>query len=867
MILPIPILITLTLPALVIVGWLVVEWRAAQRAHSLKRSRRWNRGFADLLVYAALVRPDIVLNKDGALMAAFEFRGQDPTGLDYVELRRRVAQLNKLFLDRDAGWMFHVDLIRRAAAPLEAPSYVRSGAERTLIEERIAHATDRYVNRFLFAVTYLPQTDANTKRLNYIVEGDSKVEVSFERVFSKFVRGLDDIEDHFGAIGTIRRLGGRTAEDERGTPIEQNELLEALSDVIYGEQQSVTVPPTPIMLSGLLGSQDLIGGMQPRIGAKHIRVLNLAGFPPASYPGILNALQRVKGEFRFSTRIIIEDTHRARVVLDEAFRSWFGKRQSLAQKAFDGTGGTGRVNRDANNMADDAETALESADRGLVRYVYYTGKIVLLSDDVSEIQATVRELVKVFRTKGFPVREETVNAIDAYLGSLWGDGYHDVRKYMLHTVNAGDMLLSTSEWRGREVGDCRLCVSPVEPMFHARTRGRDDFAVDLHYQDIMHTAVLGATGAGKTTLLNTLIGNFARRPGDQIFALDYKYGMFTTGLFLGGEHIDPRGFTGSMRFGVFTYLDESGERAWLVEYLTTIAAVSGVAITPFHRELIDRALELMEATPPAYRSLSTFLQKLNDREGTLRLALTPYTVGGSLEGILDGHGDQMSDSPIQVFELSNILGGSEKERVAVPVVLLLLHWVERRLRENRRTIVPLDEAWAAIRSPIVQPQLDEMLRTYRKLHAGVVLATQNLDDIVDSPIATTMISACVNKILLPTPQASGPFRRFYRESLERNDAEIRAIAGATQRKEYYFTSLDGSAMIDLDLSRAELAVYARSSSEDIAEVRRLLARYPDTWREELLRARGCQEAADRLVELKRISERTALPLRPGLAIA
>lgn len=227
----------------------------------------------------------------------------------------------------------------------------------------------------------------------------------------------------------------------------------------------------------------------------------------------------------------------------------------------------------------------------------------------------------------------------------------------------------------------------------------------------------------------------------------------------------------------------------------------------------------------------------------------------------------MTDSPIQVFELSNILGGSEKERVAVPVVLLLLHWVERRLRENRRTIVPLNEAWAAIRSPIVQPQLDEMLRTYRKLHAGVVLATQNLDDIVNSPIATTMISACVNKILLPTPQASGPFRRFYRESLERNDAEIRAIAGATQRKEYYFTSLDGSAMIDLDLSRTELAIYARNSSEDIAEVRRLLARYPDTWREELLRARGCQEAADRLVELKRISERTALPLRPGLAIA
>jgi type IV secretory pathway VirB4 component len=130
-----------------------------------------------------------------------------------------------------------------------------------------------------------------------------------------------------------------------------------------------------------------------------------------------------------------------------------------------------------------------------------------------------------------------------------------------------------------------------------------------------------------------------------------------------------------------------------------------------------------------------------------------------------------------------------------------------------------------------------------------------------------MISACVNKILLPTPQAKGPFRKFYRDALERNDAEIRAIAEATQKKEYYFTSLDGSSMIDLDLSKAELAIYARASTEDIAEVRRMISRHPDTWREELLRARGCPDAAQRLIELRRLSDRASIPLQPGLAIA
>ena len=74
-------------------------------------------------------------------------------------------------------------------------------------------------------------------------------------------------------------------------------------------------------------------------------------------------------------------------------------------------------------------------------------------------------------------------------------------------------------------------------------------------------------------------------------------------------------------------------------------------------------------------------------------------------------------------------------------------------------------------------------------------------------------------------------------------------------------------MIDLDLSKAELAIYARASTEDIAEVRRMISRHPDTWREELLRARGCPDAAQRLIELRRVSDRASIPLQPGLPIA
>ncbi len=846
MIFPPAIFLALCVPAAILLVWLVIEYRFSHDPYSIRRARKYGRGFSDLLTYAALVQPDIVLNKDGALMAAFEFVGQDAVTLDHAALRRRIAHLNRMFCARDVGWMFHVDVIRRAAEPLAPPSYLRSAEERVLAEERLAHARERFHNRFLMAVTYLPPTDAATKGQSWLIDSDEKIEVSFDAVRATFTRGLEEIEDYLAPIAQVRRLGERRIEDAHGNVTIQNEILEALVDIIYGDQQPVTVPPTPVMLSGLLGVHDFVGGMKPRVGSKHIGVLSLAGFPPASYPGILDNLLRANVPFRFSTRIVIEDTQRARGKIDIAYRGWFGKRTSLAAKAFDESGG-GRINRDADRMAEDAEEALHLLDRGVVRYGYYTGKIVLMSENLSELDAAKRELKKVFSQAGFLLRDETINAIDAYLGSLWGDGYHDLRKYMLHTINASDLLISTAEWSGRKSITCDLCPSTVEPMAVVRTRGRGDFWLDLHNKDVMHTLSIGATGAGKTTLLNFLAGNFARTPDDQFFGLDFGYGMYTPCKFFGGEHIDPRGLNDSMRFSLFSHIETASERAWVADLLATIAELNHVVITPRHREILDQTIDFFARTPPENRSLSTFLPKLaaQDRSGELRMALQPYAVGGALDGILDGVGDEIRESAFTVIELSNIVGGDNKERVLVPVMMVIFHMIERRLRNNRRTFVAIDEAWSHFRSPAALPRLEEALRTFRKLHAGVGLFTQNLDDIVNSPLATTVISACKTQLLLPNDRAASTFASFYK-TLGLGMEEIEAVASAQAKREYYFRSDDGCAMIDLDLSRAELAIYGRGSTDDIAEVRRLIARNPDTWRIDLLRARGCSNVADKL---------------------
>ncbi len=867
MIVPTPVLYALLLPVAVIAAALVFELRWARRDYSLKKSRKLGRGFADLLVYGALVRPGVVLNKDGSFMAGWEFRGEDATTKSLGDMRRRVAFINKMFVHKDAGWMFHVDVVRRPSDALRAREYARSDAERVLDAERVADAQARFHNRYVLVATYLPPTDTATKRTNIFVETGQPVEVSFAKTFAAFERGLADVEDSLGYVTQMRRLGERRFVVEHGREVVQDELLEHLVTCIYGDDHPVTVGERPFMLSGLLGAQDLYGGVNPRIGGKYVRAITITGFPMESFPSMLDKVGQLEVPLRFSTRVIVEDAAKARKKLDQAFANWFGKRTGLANKTMNANATGGRLNRDADRMTDDVEEAAASADRGLVRYVYYTAVIVLMDESETAVDENARAVRKVLQQLGFLSRVEEWNAIDAYLGTHPGNGWHNVRKYMLHSLNVGDLLPTTSEWRGRATNECQMCEPGTPPIAIVKTQSGDDFALDTHYQDVQHVLIAGPTGNGKTVAVNFLNANFARAETDQIIGIDFKYGMHRTCEFLGGEHYEPGGDDDALQFCLYTGVEKPRERAWLVGFHETLLELNGVRVLPDHTARIEKALELMARTPPEARCVTTFLQKLADPGNEMRLAFRTYAGGGPYGKLFDGTHDTTRDSWFQVYELSHVMG--QKEKAVIPVMLLLFHRIEQRIKQNYRTWVPMDEAWLYLDSPAVAPKVREQLKTFRSFHAGVGLITQSMTDALNSSICDTILDACKTRVLLPNPDAFEAHREFYRKA-GMSDQQIANLANnqiAVPKKHYWFQGPDGSGLVDLALTKAELAVYAAGSTDDVVITKRLKTRHPDTWREELMRQYGLDRAADRFAQLRRAGAAQPHELRRGLAIA
>ena len=83
-------------------------------------------GLPDLLPWAALVAPGVVLNKDGSLLAAWTVRGQDTASSTFDEMAWISGKANDALRQLGTGWMLHMNAnreYRRAYPPEESSRF------------------------------------------------------------------------------------------------------------------------------------------------------------------------------------------------------------------------------------------------------------------------------------------------------------------------------------------------------------------------------------------------------------------------------------------------------------------------------------------------------------------------------------------------------------------------------------------------------------------------------------------------------------------------------------------------------------------------------------------------------------------------
>jgi type IV secretion system protein VirB4 len=843
-------LISIIVGTLIIAALLFIGLRG-QSPSMLREFRTRLKGYSDLLVYAALIQDGIVLNKDGSLMCAWSYRGNDLDSASAHELDALSERVNNVLKRRGGGWMTHVDAIRRPAQTYAAKSAFPDRTTALIDDERRLQyeAEDaHYESTFVLTLTFLPQTDREKTFGDFFVEGDATKdpETSAGRAVRMFKAAIGEIEDQLSYSLRFHRLKSRKESDTYGGEVVFDELLEHLNCCVTTEDHPIRLPKVPMYLDAQLGSADFYGGLRPRIGGKHIRAIGITGFPNESYPGILEGLNRLAMPYRWSNRFIFLESQDARKKLESRRKKWFMGRKSmrgyLAEQA--GTGPPSGQNNDALTMADDAQAALDDLAGSVVHFGHYTSVIIVADEDQRVADSRAREVLKLLFNAGFSARIEEVNAVEAFLGTHPGNGYANVRKPLLHTRNLADFLPLTTIWPGEAHNPCPFYPEQSPPLLYAATNGATPFRLNLHVGDVGHTLILGPTGAGKSTLLGMIAASHFRYPNAQIFIFDKGYSAYPLVKASGGEHYDILGEHGSPQFCPLANVDDPHERAWAAEWLETLVALAGVTITPAHRRALFHALTLLGESES--RTMTDLLHGPL-QEPTLRAALDRYTLDGPLGTLLDSKTDSLNDDIFQVFELEHLMmSGQSSARNIVPVLLYLFHRIEQRL-DGRPTLIILDEAWTFIDNSLFAEKIRDWLKTLRKKNAAVVFATQSVSDVMAKPITAAVMESCLTKIFLPNPEARSQTSSAAYSQIGLSTRQIEILAYAIPKKQYYYTSPAGQRLFDLGLGGVAMSFVGASGKDDLNAIRALQQRFGSDWPAEWLWQRGQRNAAARWI--------------------
>ena len=700
-----------------------------------------------------------------------------------------------------------------------------------------------YQSQFTLVVTWLPPALSQKKFTDLMFEDDRPARDAREQTLSiikQFCREVSALESRLSPPFKMRRLKGRAVQQEDGSCLIYDELLEHLNFCATGKNHPVIRPRNPIYLDAVIGGQDLVTGVIPMIGRKFVQIVTLDGFPHESSPGILTVLAELPLEYRWTSRYLFLDRHEAASLLKTYRKKWRQKMRGIFSQIFPNP--NAYVNADAKMMSEDAEEALVEIESGDTAGGYYTSTVVVFDEDRQKVEAAAKQIEKAINNAGFTARVESLNTMDALIGSLPGHGVQNVRRPYVSVFNLAHLIPTSSIWTGEEKAPCPMYPALSPALMQCVTKGHTPFRLNLHVRDVGHTIMFGPTGAGKSTHLAILVAQLRRYHDISIFCFDKGMSIYPLARACSGAHYTIAGDDESLAFCPLQFLETPSDKAWALEWIEIILALNGKEITPGERNEIAGALESLSRSHG--NSLTHFLSTVQVRE--VQEALKQYTVEGSFGHLLDAENDSLALSRFTVFEIEELMGLGEK--YALPVLLYLFRRIERLIgsQQGRPSVIVLDEAWFMLGHQAFREKIKTWLKVMRKANCAVIMATQSLSDAGRSGILDVIAESTATKIFLPNVFARDDgddgFGQLYLR-LGLNKRQIELIAEATPKLEYYVTSEKGRRLYELALGPLALAFCGSSDKETIAKIKGLEKKFgPTEWIHPYLASRGLRLA-------------------------
>ena len=332
----------------------------------------------------------------------------------------------------------------------------------------------------------------------------------------------------------------------------------------------------------------------------------------------------------------------------------------------------------------------------------------------------------------------------------------------------------------------RECLAVFETEHHT------PYFWNLHYQDVGHCLIQGATGSGKSFLTSFIVTHAQ------------KYDPVTVIFDLGGSYEDlvarlsgsnwKMGLT-DRAFSINPFcLEPTRENLHFLFSFARVLLQSGgqhqLSLTE-DRDLYE-AVENVYALDPSQRRLFTLANLL---PRGLSQHLQKWVQGGPYASLFDNVEDTLTFQRVQCFDFE----GLEKfPLVLEPLLFYVLHCASASIQDRDASaqlkLFVLDEAWRFAKDPTVKAYITEALKTWRKRNAAMILATQSSEDFLDPDLLRTVVESCPTKFFLANP---GMNLDRARELFHLNDTEAALITHLQPRRQSLLKRPDLAKVVNL----------------------------------------------------------------------
>ncbi len=770
-------------------------------------------GLCDLLDYATAVDESVIALKNGALMRIYRFYPQDLSHVEESYAAHLHSLVSRALLKLNGNWAVQVDALREEdAAYLPKVQAVNQTA--ALLDRLRAQGFAREVSfktGFYLTLTYLGSSQVKESLGLLMLKQEGREQAGSAR--QRTLALVENFKERCDSVVETLALTMRLELLQLGKDHE-HQALSYIQKCISGREIRLRLPTCPVYLDALLSSSDFESGFTPKVGEQLIAAVAVDGLPSESYFGVLNALAQLPCACRFHTRYLCFDDLQSVFLLEKYRRFWTQKSKGILSQIFNLQG---RVNAHALARVEEVDAARTALDARTEIFGSYTAVIILMDKDFDKLQQSAACCVQALENLGFGARIETVNTMEAYLGSLPGHTKENLRRPLVSQRVLADLLPLSCPWEGERSAPSPLIGLEQGPLMQVRTPGRGRFYLNLHEKDLGNTIVIGPPGAGKSVLLQALMVSFLRYHGARIYAFDKGWSFYALSRSLGGEHIVLENVQSALC--PLHDLNVGSELSYAEGFVELLCRLSGLELAAAQRLELTQALQLLKEHQPDERTLSDLYLLLSDQE--LKNALAPYTLLSNPKAILD-HGSNLSfKRDLTVFECGSLF--DSETRFSLPLLKQLFHLIERSF-DGQPVMIVLDEAWQMLRDEAFARELLKWFKTLRKHNVLVVLATQSLTDLANSGLFEIFLECAKTRIFLPNFDAASPVLAPIYQKLGVNEAELARIVHGVPKQDYLFKKGADSVLFELALSGPELYLLSFAGVNCVSAVNELIGK-------------------------------------------